>query len=124
MNRNENIANSPAEAMKHKAIYGEGNYESYTSAAFFPATGDSEKLYIAEDTEFLYRWDGLNYINLSTSELSESNIIYVGKHGNDSNTGLNMESAKLTFAAAITAASALTPVADNVVSITCLDIAA
>jgi hypothetical protein len=47
--------------------------------------------------------------------------IFVGKHGNDSNDGLNPASAKLTFGSAITAASALTPGASNRIAIVCLD---
>ena len=40
-------------------------------------------------------------------------IIYVGKHGNDADDGLNIESAKLTIAAAIAAAVAQTPSTTN-----------
>ena len=39
------------------------------------------------------------------ADINESNIYYVGKHGNDSNDGLTIGQAKLTFQAAITAAS-------------------
>lgn len=39
----------------------------------------------------------------------EQNIIYLGKHGNDANDGFTIERAKLTFGAAITAASAIAP---------------
>jgi len=46
---------------------------------------------------------------------------YVGKHGNDSNTGLSMQDAKLTFGSAITAAAAQTPASNNRFSIICLD---
>jgi len=47
--------------------------------------------------------------------------IYVGKHGNDTNTGSTPEEPKLTFGAAITAASALTPSASNKISVHCED---
>ena len=46
---------------------------------------------------------------------------YVGKHGNDSNTGLSMQDAKLTFGSAITAAVAQTPASNNIFSIVCDD---
>jgi len=43
----------------------------------------------------------------------EVEIIYVGKHGDDADDGLNIESAKLTITAAIAAAVAATPATDN-----------
>lgn len=46
---------------------------------------------------------------------------FVGKHGNDSNSGLTWHEAFLTFGAAITAASAQTPSASNRFVIVCLD---
>jgi hypothetical protein len=51
----------------------------------------------------------------------EQQIYYVGKHGNDASTGLSIDVAKLTFTAAITAATALTPSAINRFAIVCLD---
>lgn len=47
--------------------------------------------------------------------------IYVGKHGNDTNSGFSPEVAKLTFGSAITAAAALTPATSNKISIICED---
>ena len=47
--------------------------------------------------------------------------IFVGKHGSDSNDGKSLGKAKLTFAAAITAASALAPTSSARVAIVCLD---
>lgn len=46
---------------------------------------------------------------------------YVGKHGNDGYTGLSYDQAKLTFGAAITAATAAVPSAVNRFVITCMD---
>ncbi len=54
-------------------------------------------------------------------ETDESNIYYAGKHGNDSNSGLNIEEAFLTFGAAITAAAAQTPSTTNRFAIVCFD---
>lgn len=48
-------------------------------------------------------------------------IFYVGKNGNDANSGLNIENSKLTFGAAITAAGLLTPSAVNRFAISCID---
>lgn len=46
---------------------------------------------------------------------------WVGKHGNDANTGLSYDTAKLTFTSAIAAAVAMTPGSANQFVITCLD---
>jgi hypothetical protein len=51
----------------------------------------------------------------------ETQVIYVGKHGNDANSGRNIEAAKLTLGAAITAATALTPGPANRIAIVCHD---
>ena len=48
-------------------------------------------------------------------------VYFVGKHGNDSNTGLNWGRPFLTFGAAVAAATALTPASDNRFLIACLD---
>lgn len=53
--------------------------------------------------------------------VDQSQIIYVGKHGSDSNTGLRPETAKLTIQAGITAASALTPSASNRITVKVMD---
>ena len=46
---------------------------------------------------------------------------YVGKHGNDGNTGLSYDQAFLTFGAAVSAATAALPSAINRFVITCMD---
>jgi hypothetical protein len=51
---------------------------------------------------------GAGTLDLSASGASlidEQNIIYVGKHGNDANDGLNIEKAKLTFGGALAVAA-------------------
>lgn len=48
-------------------------------------------------------------------------VYYVGKHGLDTNTGLNLGKAFLTFGAAIAAATAQTPSSINQFAIVCLD---
>ena len=47
--------------------------------------------------------------------------LYVGKHGNDGNTGLSYDQAFLTFGAAMAAATAAVPSAVNQYVITCMD---
>ena len=49
--------------------------------------------------------------------LDKQNIIYVNKAGNDSNSGKNDEQPKLTIGSALTAASAQTPTATNIVTV-------
>jgi hypothetical protein len=46
---------------------GEGEPEilEYENAAAFPETGESEKIYIAIDTNSMYRWDGADYAGMS-----------------------------------------------------------
>jgi hypothetical protein len=53
--------------------------------------------------------------------VDQQHIYYVGKHGNDANTGRNIESAFLTFGAAITEAVAQTPTMLNQFVIECED---
>ena len=50
--------------------------------------------------------NGANTISLESLGLNQSNVLYVGKHGNDTNDGLTIDKAFLTFGAALTAGSA------------------
>lgn len=58
-------------------------------------------------------------LNAKITSVNGVNVIYVGKHGNDSNSGLSWQAAKLTFGAAITTAGA--PTSSARVLIVCLD---
>ena len=59
---------------------------------------------------------------LNVGEIVDKEQIYfVGKHGNDGNDGKTNDKAFLTFGAAITAAIAETPAADNKFNIICFD---
>lgn len=40
--------------------------EEYADLAHFPATGESDKIYVALDTGFTYRWSGSQYVRLNT----------------------------------------------------------
>lgn len=66
---------------------------------------------------------GANTLDLSASSanIPQDQIYYVGKHGNDANSGRNIEQAVLTFGQAIVLATAAVPSAVNKFSITCLD---
>jgi hypothetical protein len=41
--------------------------EFYANLAAFPLTGDSDTVYIAEDTNLLYRWNGTEYTRIASS---------------------------------------------------------
>ena len=40
--------------------------EEYADLAHFPATGEADKIYVALDTGFTYRWSGSLYVRLNT----------------------------------------------------------
>lgn len=40
--------------------------QEYASQSAFPATGETDKIYVALDTGFTYRWSGSQYIRLNT----------------------------------------------------------
>lgn len=52
---------------------------------------------------------GTNTLSIDGSSSNQQQVIYVGKHGNDTNDGLSIETAKLTFGNAITTASGISP---------------
>ena len=65
---------------------------------------------------------GSGTLDFSTSgTFAQQQIFYVGKHGNDANSGTNINTAVLTFGQALTLASAAIPSAVNRFSIVCLD---
>jgi len=66
-----------------------------------------------------YMYDGSLW--LAYGAIPESNILYVGKHGLDTNDGTTLDEAFLTFGAAITKAVSLTPSSSNRVAIKCFD---
>ena len=40
--------------------------EEYDTLSDFPATGEADKIYVARDTGFTYRWSGTQYVRLNT----------------------------------------------------------
>lgn len=55
----------------------------YSSRSAFPSKGETGKIYVALDTNFIYRWSGSTYIFLSKPlELGEtSSTAYPGNKG-------------------------------------------
>ena len=48
--------------------------EEYADTAHFPGTGEADKIYVALDTGFTYRWSGSQYVRLNTyDEATQSN---------------------------------------------------
>jgi len=74
----------------------------------------------SSDGSVAIAFDGTN-LDIKAIGVSEENIFYVGKHGDDSNSGISIEKALLTFSAALTAATGETPSASNRFAIVCLD---
>lgn len=53
----------------------------FANLAAFPATGEESKLYVALDTNLLYRWSGSTYINITQSNVENlRNIIDRGNY--------------------------------------------
>lgn len=55
---------------------GNDNVDTYPSLGDFPATGDADVIYIAEDTNIIYRWDGATYIPLTASGATDEVFEY------------------------------------------------
>lgn len=53
---------------------GDDNVDAYPTLAAFPATGAADVIYIAEDTNLIYRWNGTNYVLLSASSVGADNV--------------------------------------------------
>lgn len=52
---------------------GGANFEEYASLASFPPVGEEATIYLALDTEKIYRWDGVSYVQISPSEVTSVN---------------------------------------------------
>lgn len=57
---------------------GGSSVESYVDLAGFPVTGKDDTVYIAEDTNYIYRWDGMAYVEISAS--ASPDVIYVDNY--------------------------------------------
>jgi hypothetical protein len=52
---------------------GGANFEEYADLASFPPVGEEATIYLALDTEKIYRWDGASYVQISPSEVTSVN---------------------------------------------------
>lgn len=55
----------------------------YANLAAFPGTGESSKIYLADDTNLVYRWGGSSYVNIATGLAlgTTSSTAYRGDRG-------------------------------------------
>jgi hypothetical protein len=75
----------------------------YANLAAFPPTGETGKIYVALDTNKIYRWSGSVYIEISTTDIiaiNVENIRYVSKNGNDVTGNGSVNKPYLTITAA------------------------
>lgn len=68
---------------RFKGETGPHDVHEYDTASLFPATGETEKIYIAKDTNVTYRWNGSGYTAIGSAlELGEtSSTAYRGDRG-------------------------------------------
>lgn len=52
---------------------GGGGYEEYSSIASFPPIGQVEVIYLASNTNRIYRWNGVEYIEISAAPVTSVN---------------------------------------------------
>jgi hypothetical protein len=81
--------------------------EEYANLAAFPATGESDKIYVAIDTGKIYRWSGSQYVEIAANEVNSVNgktgvvtltATDIGASGFDGRlTGLTTTQAALDF---------------------------
>lgn len=81
--------------------------------ASFPVTGEIEKVYVAKDTNKIYRWDGAAYQELApagiAAEISFDQELFVAKNGNDGTADGSLSKPYLTIAAAMAAITDASP---------------
>ena len=53
----------------------------YDSVSSFPATGESGKIYVAKDTNLVYRWSGTQYVEISPSPAFDNTVTETSQNG-------------------------------------------
>lgn len=76
-------------------LFNPSNIEEYTNLAGFPVTGEEVKVYVAKDTNKIYRWDSGVYV-----ELSPSTGTTVNAFSQEVNFGTSSDYVSTTVAAA------------------------
>ena len=88
------------------------------------ALTDVDTTTVAPTTNDILQFNGTNFVPVDPTgfgDIDEDNIIYVGKHGNDTKDGRTIDKAVLTFGQAVTLCIAETPSASDMWGIVCLD---
>lgn len=70
--------------------------ETYATTAIFPATGTSDRVYIAEDTGYMYRWNGSGYTQLTDQTAVWGQVAGTLANQTDLQTALNAKEATIT----------------------------
>ena len=53
----------------------------YDSVSSFPVTGESGKIYVAKDTNLVYRWSGTQYVEISPSPAFDNTVTETSQNG-------------------------------------------
>ena len=53
----------------------------YDTMSAFPATGESSKIYVAKDTNLVYRWSGTQYVEISPSPVLDDTVTEESQNG-------------------------------------------
>lgn len=64
---------------------------SYDNFASFPATGNINKIYIAKDANTIYRWNGTQYVVISSSLVLDAVSTYTLDYGTGQNLNVNTD---------------------------------
>jgi hypothetical protein len=80
-----------------------GTVEEYANLAAFPLVGAADTIYIALDTNVLYRWNGSNYVELSPNIINS--LVFNDANGFDGTIVLSGSVATLTITTALTLGS-------------------
>jgi hypothetical protein len=80
-----------------------GTVEEYANLAAFPLVGVADTIYIAKDTNVIYRWDSTAYVVLSPNVIAS--LVFNDANGFDGNIALVGSTATLTITTALTSGS-------------------
>ncbi len=80
-----------------------GTVEEYANVAAFPLVGTADTIYIALDTNVLYRWNSTAYVELSPNIVSS--LVFNDSNGFDGTIDLVGSVATLTITTALTLGS-------------------
>ena len=80
-----------------------GTVEEYANLAAFPITGVADTIYIALDTNVIYRWDSTSYVVLSPNIIAS--LVFNDANGFDGTISLVGSVATLTITTALTSGS-------------------